>query len=318
MHRRSAALFRYRVPLAPGAALRQPLTERTGLIVHLVAGERQGWGEIAPLPGFSREILAEAQAETRRWLERWLSRNPPAAPELPAVAFGIGCALAELDGRLPEAADYATASLRTCAADAVQPSATLAKLKLGLGAPEHDALAVNALFANAPDLVLRLDANRAWTLAQAQAFARGVKPEYRSRIEFLEEPCATPQESLAFAAEAGIAVAWDETLREPEFALTSQPGLRAVVVKPTLTGGPERCRELVDQAHALGLTAVISSSIESSLGLTQLARLAAWLTPQTTPGLDTLAMMKAQVLRPWPGADLPLLTPEDLECLWQS
>jgi O-succinylbenzoate synthase len=38
---------------------------------------------------------------------------------------------------------------------------------------------------------------------------------------------------------------------------------------------------------------VISSSIESSLGLTQLARIAAWLTPQTLPGLDTLALMRA-------------------------
>jgi O-succinylbenzoate synthase len=42
---------------------------------------------------------------------------------------------------------------------------------------------------------------------------------------------------------------------------------------------------------------VISSSIESSLGLTQLARIAAWLTPQTLPGLDTLALMRAQLVR---------------------
>lgn len=55
----------------------------------------------------------------------------------------------------------------------------------------------------------------------------------------------------------------------------AEEGVRAVVIKPTLTGSLEKVREQVQAAHALGLTAVISSSIESSLGLTQLARIAA-------------------------------------------
>ncbi len=63
----------------------------------------------------------------------------------------------------------------------------------------------------------------------------------------------------------------------------AEEGVRAVVIKPTLTGSLEKVREQVQAAHALGLTAVISSSIESSLGLTQLARIAAWLTPDTIP-----------------------------------
>ena len=52
---------------------------------------------------------------------------------------------------------------------------------------------------------------------------------------------------------------------------------------------------------------MISSSIESSLGLTQLARIAQPYTPNVTPGLDTLSLMDYQVLRAWPGSDLPLL-----------
>lgn len=73
-------------------------------------------------------------------------------------------------------------------------------------------------------------------------------------------------------------------------------------------------REQVAAAHALGLTAVISSSIESSLGLTQLARIAAWLTPGTLPGLDTLHLMQAQQVR-WPGNALPCLKRDELERL---
>ena len=64
-----------------------------------------------------------------------------------------------------------------------------------------------------------------------------------------------------------------------------------------------------------GLTAVISSSIESSLGLMQLARIAAWLTPDTIPGLDTLDLMQVQQVRRWPGSPLPLVDVDALERL---
>ena len=88
-----------------------------------------------------------------------------------------------------------------------------------------------------------------------------------------------------------------------------------MVIKPTLTGSLERVKAQVAAAHALGLTAVISSSLESSLGLTQLARIAAWLTPQTIPGLDTLDLMQTQLIRCWPGSLLPCGAIEDMEPL---
>ena len=88
-----------------------------------------------------------------------------------------------------------------------------------------------------------------------------------------------------------------------------------MVIKPTLTGSLAKVREQVAAAHALGLMAVISSSIESSLGLTQLARIAAWLTPDAVSGLDTLNLMQAQLLRQWPDSALPCLSVEALEPL---
>ncbi len=88
-----------------------------------------------------------------------------------------------------------------------------------------------------------------------------------------------------------------------------------MVIKPTLTGSLDAVRAQVNAAHALGLTAVISSSIETSLGLTQLARVAAWLTPGTIPGLDTLSLMRGQLVRRWPDSTLPCLTRDDLEPL---
>jgi len=319
---RRAQVYRWQIPMDAGVVLRERrLKTRDGLFVHLQQGEKQGWGEISPLPGFSLESLEDAQAALLSWVNAWREGASPALPEVPSAAFGISCALAELDGTLPDAADYRAAPL--CSGDpdelfaalSAMPGEKVAKVKVGLYEAVRDGMVVNLLLEAIPDLRLRLDANRAWTPLKAQQFAKYVNPAYRDRIAFMEEPCKTRDDSRAFAQETGIAIAWDESLREADFQFLAEPGVSAVVIKPTLTGSLDKVRKQVAAAHALGLTAVISSSIESSLGLTQLARIAAWLTPQTIPGLDTLNLMQAQLVRRWPESTLPLVDVEALEPL---
>ncbi|MEZ6875161.1 o-succinylbenzoate synthase [Enterobacter sp. KBR-315C3_2022] len=319
---RRAQVYRWQIPMDAGVVLRdRRLKTRDGLFVHLQVGEREGWGEVSPLPGFSLESLDDAQAALLAWASAWREGVNPALPGLPSTAFGISCALAELDGTLPDAANYRAAPLCTGDPDelfallSAMPGEKVAKIKVGLYEAVRDGMVANLLLEAIPDLRLRLDANRAWTPLKAQQFAKYVIPAYRSRIAFLEEPCKTREASRAFARETGIAIAWDESLREADFEFVAEPGVSAVVIKPTLTGSLQKVREQVAAAHALGMTAVISSSIESSLGLTQLARVAAWLTPDTVPGLDTLSLMQAQLVRRWPESALPCLNAEALEPL---
>lgn len=319
---RQAQIWRYQLPMDAGVVLRERrLKTRDGLLVRLFDGNHEGWGEIAPLPGFSHETLEQAQAQTKSWVQQWLCGNQPDWPLAPSAAFGLSCALAELTHELPAPADYRAAPLCTGDPDELfpmleaMPGEKVAKIKVGLYEAVRDGMVANLLLEALPDLKLRLDANRGWTPQKAQQFAKYVAPENRPRIAFIEEPCNTPEQSREFAAATGIAIAWDESLREPDFALAAEPGLAAVVIKPTLTGSLEKVREQVKQAHVLGLEVVISSSIESSLGLTQLARLASWLTPDTVPGLDTLSLMQAQLVRTWPGSELPCLNTGALERL---
>ncbi|HEM0072282.1 TPA: o-succinylbenzoate synthase [Escherichia coli] len=318
---RSAQVYRWQIPMDAGVVLRdRRLKTRDGLYVCLREGEREGWGEISPLPGFSQETWEEAQSVLLAWVNNWLAGDSE-LPQMPSVAFGVSCALAELADTLPQAANYRAAPL--CNGDpddlilklADMPGEKVAKVKVGLYEAVRDGMVVNLLLEAIPDLHLRLDANRAWTPLKGQQFAKYVNPDYRDRIAFLEEPCKTRDDSRAFARETGIAIAWDESLREPDFTFVAEEGVRAVVIKPTLTGSLEKVCEQVEAAHALGLTAVISSSIESSLGLTQLARIAAWLTPETIPGLDTLDLMQAQQVRRWPGSTLPVVEVDALERL---
>lgn len=319
---RNAQVYRWQIPMDAGVVLRERrLKTRDGLFVWLKDGEAEGWGEISPLPGFSAETLDDAQTAAIAWVKAWREGSDLPLPELPSAAFGLSCALAELNDELPQEADYRAAPLCTGDPDELfavlqaMPGDKVAKVKVGLWEAVRDGMVVNLLLEAIPELQLRLDANRAWTPLKAQQFAKYVNPEYRPRIAFIEEPCKTRDESRAFAQETGIAIAWDESLREADFTFIAEPGVKAVVIKPTLTGSLQKVREQVTAAHAQGLTAVISSSIESSLGLTQLARIAAWLTPQTLPGLDTLNLMQAQLIRRWPQSELPCLAQESLEPL---
>ncbi|VTU06807.1 O-succinylbenzoate synthase [Actinobacillus indolicus] len=312
--KKNVSLYRYTLPIETGIILRnRRLKQREGLIIHLQQADKEGWGEIAPLPEFSQETLAEAEVAVRQWIEKWLNHQDESLTSYPpSVAFGVSCALAELNGTLSEEANFQTAPL--CYGDPDELYAELnqiqgekiAKIKVGLYEANRDGLIADMFLEAIPDLKLRLDANRSWTLEKALLFASEIAPERKDRIQFLEEPCKTPELSRQFAEQTGINIAWDETVREPNFLVKKEPNLTAIVIKPTLVGSLEKCISLIEQAHQQGLIAVISSSIESSLGLTQLARFANQYTPNTLAGLDTLDLMKAQLLRQWGNSTLPL------------
>lgn len=309
---RQANLYRYAFPIQSGIILRtQALNMREGLIVHLKQNSLEGWGEIAPLPSFSHEILAEAQQQTEQWLDCWLAgQMPDFSDYAPSVACGLSFALAELCQTLGEKGNYRTALLcdgnqslwQSKSANVLQPK--VAKLKIGRGQPSEEGMKVAHFLATNPDVKLRLDANRAWSLLQAVEFAEKITKPLRAQIAFIEEPCHTATLSVEFARRTNIAIAWDEALREGDFSFES-PHLAAIVIKPMLTGSIEKCLSLIEQAEKRGLSVVISSSLESSLALTQFARLAEQYTPNETPGLDTLGIMPTQLLRQWKNSDLP-------------
>ncbi|WP_099610188.1 o-succinylbenzoate synthase [Vibrio fujianensis] len=328
--RRSAKLYQYRLPMDSGVVLRnEKLTERVGFIVELHENGHIGRGEIAPLAGFSLESLEEAGALAKEQLALWVNGQSLCLDRLfPSVAFGLSMAELELADGLPQAGQYQVAPLCTGDPDELipqlnaMPGQKIAKVKVGLYEPIRDGMLVNLFLESMPELYLRLDANRAWSKEKATKFAHYITPSLRGRIAFIEEPCQIPSDSLSFAIDTGIAIAWDETLqhaiRRDDFQLEDLTGVKTIVIKPTLIGSVECCIGLINKAQALGIQVVISSSIESSLGLTQLARFAHAHLPNEIPGLDTIGLFSAQLEVAWPGCDLPVMPLDQQTLVWQS
>ena len=69
---RVSQVYSWQIPMDAGVVLRERrLKNRDGLFIRLQEGEREGWGEISPLPGFSDETLEEAQMALLAWARSW-------------------------------------------------------------------------------------------------------------------------------------------------------------------------------------------------------------------------------------------------------
>jgi len=319
-------LFRYDLPLARPLRLKDKvLARRAGLLLKFGYGnEESGYGDIAPLPGFSSETLEEAHEAVVRW-SRLLGHLPKSEPEreealaflwkTPSVYFGIECATFHfrralgstrpmglfgktrskvslnglLSGTLEEVIDRAR-SLRGAGYRA-------AKLKVGRQSIEQDIEMVREVYRALGGIALRLDANRAWDFDSAVAFAKGIAT---CGIEYIEEPLNAPDRLREFAQRTGLPVALDESIAEFGFtrgSLQSQQWAKAIVIKPTLLGSVTRCAQLAYEALEFGLKPVVSSSFESGVGIAALARFAATITAEDIPvGLDTYEWLAADVL----------------------
>jgi O-succinylbenzoate synthase len=327
-------LHRYRLPLCEPLTLKGAvLRHREGLLLELVGGGNlTGWGEAAPLPNFSRESLDAARVQlcdlasrvagleiTDDWMvaDGNFGRELDAMDLAPSVRFGFELALWSLCAAsrattLPELitprprATVPVSALLSGLPDEAVEGARLArsagyavvKLKVGGRAVEEDVELVRALTEKLGDAVsLRLDANRAWSLEEAERFAHGT---VSLRFEYVEEPLADTTLLPTFVDNHGVPVALDESLAgiEPE-ALEDHLYTRAVVLKPTLLGGISRTLRFADRALGLGVEPVISSAYETGVGTTALVMLAAGVGDKDVPaGLDTYSRLSEDVLRP--------------------
>ncbi|MDO5751144.1 MAG: o-succinylbenzoate synthase [Rothia sp. (in: high G+C Gram-positive bacteria)] len=144
-----------------------------------------------------------------------------------------------------------------------------------------------------PEAKLKVDANMGWSMDQAQQ-ALGAFEEFD--LLYCEQPVATIAELAALRAwrdDRGLSVriAADESVRKANDPLrvAREGAADVLVLKAAPLGGVRRAREVIERA---GLPAVISSALESSVGIATGVSLAASL--DSLPygcGLDTVSLL---------------------------
>ena len=242
-----------------------------------------GWGEFSPFveyapPEAARWLSAAVEAAWLGWPEP-LRIEVPVNATVPAVpAHRVAEVLARFDGA------------RTAKVKVAEAGQSLDD-DLGRVAAVRDVLG--------PHGRIRVDANGGWSVEQAsEALARLAAYD----LEYAEQPCAEVSELRALRvalARRGVdvPVAADESIRKAEDPLrvAREEAADLVVVKVAPLAGVRRALEIVAEC---GLPAVVSSALDTSVGMAAGVALAAAL-PELpyACGLGTVALLQGDVSR---------------------
>ena len=271
----------YRLPLrVPLRTAHGLWTEREGILVRLEdeAG-RVGFGEIAPVPWFGTETLAEAEEVCRALGARVSDQVLDAVGErFGCVRFALAAARERSLGPVPPSTRLAVAALLPAGRaglvalpDKLEAGFLAFKWKVGVEAPEEELGVLDDLLGMMPAYTrLRLDANGAWERRHAERWLARCADR---PVEFVEQPVAPGDEDtlLGLARDFPVTLALDESVGRLTEAKRWQslgwPGV--FVIKPAI------CGPLVEIGQWIGETkadVVFSSSIETASARTDILR----------------------------------------------
>ncbi|WP_242608898.1 o-succinylbenzoate synthase [Actinomadura formosensis] len=257
------------------------VTRREGALIQGPAG----WGEFSPFAEYG-------PAECARWLA--------AAREAAYDGWP-----APVRGRIPVNVTIPAVGPDRAFEMVKESGCRTAKVKVAeRGQRDADDMArVEAVRAAiGPDGRIRIDVNGGWDVDHA---ARMIRSLDRWELEYAEQPCATLEELARVRRMVDVPVAADESIRRAEDPLKVRAADAAdvAVLKVQPLGGVAAALRV---AEACGLPVVVSSAVETSVGLAAGVALAAAL-PELpyACGLATLSLLEGDVagdpLRPVAG-----------------
>ena len=268
------AIVPFRVPLITRF---RGVQERHGLLVH----GPFGWGEWAPFDEYDDAVAAVWLAAA---IDAACTPPPPARRDVVPVNVTVPAVDPDTAGRMVAESGCATAKVKvaepghTLADDVARVRAVRRALEREVGARAR----------------IRIDANAAWQVDEAVK-ALSALSEASGGLEYAEQPCATLEELAQVRTMSGVKVAADETIRRDHAdpALV-RDAVDVAVIKVAPSGGVTAAFDL---ARTLGLPAVVSSALDTSVGLGAGVRLAAAL--PTLPyacGLGTALLLAEDVV----------------------
>lgn len=288
---------RARIYAIPMTTRFRGITVREGMLIEGPAG----WGEFCPFPEYN-------DREAASWLATAVEQATVGWPEPVRERIPINCTVPAVG------AQHAYEIT-------VQSGCSTAKVKVS-DHPEslaEDLARVEAVRdALGPTGAIRADANGVWDVDTAVVAIRQLD-KAAGGLQYVEQPCRTIEELAAVRHRVEVRIAADESIRRAEDPLRVAVAGAAdlAVIKCTPLGGVRRSLQV---AEAAGLPCVVSSALETSVGLAAQVALAGAL-PELdfACGLGTLSLLRGDVVAEadslWPSKGyLPVLrapTPPD-------
>jgi o-succinylbenzoate synthase len=241
---------------------------REGILLYGPAGV----GEFSPFWDYDVE-------ESARWLTAAMEAADVGFPRPLRNSVPVNCTVPAVSPERAAAIATGPHGCTTAKVKVAEPGQSL----------EEDAARVGAVRdAMGPDARIRVDANGAWTVEQAVQ-AIGVLSE--TGLEYVEQPVRTVEELVAVRRRVDVPIAADESIRRVDdpMRVVDLGAADIAVLKVQPLGGVRAALRLAEQ---IAIPVVVSSALESSIGIAAGVALAAAL-PELpyACGLATTSML---------------------------
>lgn len=176
------------------------------------------------------------------------------------------------------------------------PGCNTIKIKVGT---KEDLERIREVFRINAAAQVRLDANGLWSVAEAKEILESLYREFGSSLDYVEQPCQTLAENKKLKKEISfpLKIAIDENLRKSENLDEILEVADLLIIKVAPMGGVSACLELIEKVD---IPVVVSSALESSVGISAGVALAALLPVKSEPplpfGLGTVALLEGDVV----------------------
>jgi O-succinylbenzoate synthase len=236
-----------------------------------------GWSEFSPFIEYS-------DVEAEQWLYAALEGANTPWPELKRSSIGINATLPKVEiDRVPEILNRF-------------PGAKTVKIKVDDF--ENDCELVEAALDFNPDFKIRLDVNGGWSLETALLNLYNYYLRFGKVFEYIEQPCLEIADLKELKKEIPMKIAIDESIRKALASDFSGADEFAdiAIIKWAPSGGITRAKKLIEK---IGLPAVISSALDTGIGISHgLALAASQNTLDFDCGLATTSLLESDVITP--------------------
>jgi O-succinylbenzoate synthase len=220
------------------------ITVREGLLLQGPAG----WGEFCAFPEYD-------DAEAAAWFAGAWEAAHEGWPEPVRSTVPVNC--------IVPAVDPARAQEMVRASGCTTAKVKVADHPASMGEDLERVAAVRD--ALGPSGHIRVDANTGWTVDQAVVAIRSLD-KAAGGLQYVEQPCVTVEELAAVRRRVGVRIAADEAIRKAAdpLAVSLKEAADVAILKCLPLGGVRRALRV---AESVGLPCVVSSALESSVGL---------------------------------------------------
>ncbi len=251
------------------------ITVREGVLVQGAAG----WGEFSP-------FLEYDARESAPWLACAREAADEGWPDPVRDSVPVNVTVPACDPARAHAIVLASAGCRTAKVKVAEPGQ----------APGDDEARLEAVRdALGADGLIRVDANGGWSVDEAVARIP-VLERAAGGLEYVEQPVASVEELALVRRRVQVPVAADESIRRAEdpYRVRDLEAADIAVLKVQPLGGVRACLRI---AEDIGLPVVVSSAVETSVGIAAGLALAAAL-PELPHacGLATVQLLEGDVV----------------------